>query len=118
MSTDTLRWLVRTAEQAMQDQCEVLLRISGRARDSRGRVVYSWPELGVWTMCYALSPDPEETPEAVRLTRVVLLLPLGTEISHVDRVRLSSQPGNLYEVTGEITQRVDHLVVYLDRVTE
>lgn len=118
LSTETLRWLRRTAEQAMQDECTILLRVPGAARDSRGRVVYGWPDLGLWSPCYVLTPDPEETPEEVRLTRVKLLLPLGTTISHVDRVRLASQPANLYEVVGEITQRVDHLVVHLDRVTE
>ena len=118
LSMDTLRWLRKTAEQAMQDECTILLRVPGAARDSRGRVVYAWPELGIGTMCYVLTPDPEETPEEVRLTRVKLLLPLGTRITHVDRVRLASQPGTEYEVVGEITQRVDHLVVYLDRVTE
>jgi len=122
-STGELEALQGTQEGAMQDRCVLLTRGSA-GTDEHGQPIATWTERAA-TACGFGYPSPREAMGGAQVpaTQGRVRLPLDTDVSNVDRVRLTHRfgaalsPTETFEVVGEPRRGPSGLALDLKRRT-
>lgn len=110
-----------TQESAMMDLAQVLTRSAGTGDYGYGPATY----LAGRSIACGFDPKPREVmgDTQVEMSDGTLRLPIGTAVTHLDRVKITRRfgsvvPAQTYEIMGQPARGPSGLVLNLRRVTD
>ena len=122
LSASELDQMQDTQSSSMFDRCDLLVR-DASDMDAYGMPVVTWLDAGVSPCGLDLRVSREILNAEAHVYDARLRLPFGTQISNIDRVRITHLYGNLvstplaFDLIGDVRQGPSGIVVDLRSVT-
>ena len=121
-STFEMADLREAAEATMRDECEIGIRSSASGNDP-GAVTWSWGAAVICGLSLSTRGEVGANGSQATLTDAVLRLPWDTDVSGIDRIRITKIAGAAldvaqeYGIDGDPYGTIANLVVRLKRLT-